>query len=356
MRWDLFCRVVDNHGDVGFAWRLAGDLASRGERVRFWIDDASSLVWLAPRGVPGVDVGRWDEAAFARPVADVVVETFGCGLPDAVAATMAAQSRPPVWIDIEYLSAETYVERSHGLPSPQQLGSGAGLTRWFFYPGYGAGTGGLLRDPSPTAPTFPDRDPRWLTATGIGSTDVDMAARRVSLFCYDAVRLEDLLDTLAVKPTLLLATAGLAARQVQRALGPGMGRGQLRAVMLPLLEQVAYDEMLRACDINFVRGEDSWVQAQHAGVPFVWQIYPQAEGAHVVKLQAYLDRFLQAAPPSVDAEVRRVFEAWNGLAPWAGLPATGPWSAHCAAWRDRLALQSDLTTQLLQFAAARMLK
>ena len=32
MLWDLFCRVIDNHGDLGVCWRLARDLAARGER------------------------------------------------------------------------------------------------------------------------------------------------------------------------------------------------------------------------------------------------------------------------------------------------------------------------------------
>ena len=56
MRWTLLCRVVDNFGDVGFAWRLAADLAARGERVRLAIDDARALAWLAPEGAAGVEV------------------------------------------------------------------------------------------------------------------------------------------------------------------------------------------------------------------------------------------------------------------------------------------------------------
>ena len=54
MKWDLFCRVVDNFGDVGVCWRLAADLAQRGEQVRLWIDDASALTWMALQGARGV--------------------------------------------------------------------------------------------------------------------------------------------------------------------------------------------------------------------------------------------------------------------------------------------------------------
>ena len=43
MRWSLFCRVVDNHGDAGFCLRLARELVARGETVQLFIDDASAL-------------------------------------------------------------------------------------------------------------------------------------------------------------------------------------------------------------------------------------------------------------------------------------------------------------------------
>jgi hypothetical protein len=92
MRWDLFCRVIDNHGDIGVCWRLASRLAALGERVRLWVDDGSALAWMAPGGRPGVEVGAWpgslQPAVFAPSQeapdpwpADVVVEAFGCELP-----------------------------------------------------------------------------------------------------------------------------------------------------------------------------------------------------------------------------------------------------------------------------------
>src|SRR5687768_145990 len=117
MLWDLFCRVVDNFGDIGICWRAAADLAARGEQVRLWTDDARALGWMAPGGRPGVQVLPWtDDAGTVQP-GDVVVEAFGCNPPHAFVQRMAAMARPPVWINLEYLSAEPYVERSHGLPS-----------------------------------------------------------------------------------------------------------------------------------------------------------------------------------------------------------------------------------------------
>ena len=130
LHWDLFCRVIDNFGDVGVAWRLARDLAARGQQVRLWIDDASALRWMAPTGAPaGIEVLPWDQALTARSSADVVIETFGCELPEAFVARMAQRRPAPLWLNLEYLSAESYVERSHGLKSPQFSGPGRGLDR-----------------------------------------------------------------------------------------------------------------------------------------------------------------------------------------------------------------------------------
>ncbi len=350
MRWDVFCKVVDHHGDVGVAWRLAADLAARGESVRFHLDDRRALDWMAPDGAAGVSVAGWSAAGDSG--ADVVVETFGCGLPSAYAAGLPRE-HPPAWIDVEYLSAEPYVERSHGLPSPQFDGPAAGLRRWFFYPGFTSRTGGLLRESD-----LAERQRRFEAWTWLRSLRLsDEAAaheRVVSLFCYENDRLESLLDTLAAEPTLLLTVAGIAAEQVGAALGASRRRGGLRAVALPLLTQRDYDHLLWSCDLNFVRGEDSFVRAQWAGAPFVWQAYRQTDGAHERKLEAFLDRYFDGTPTAADPSIRALFRAWNGFAPWPpGLPSSIGWRERCVGWRRSLVGQVDLTSELLRFAAER---
>ena len=345
MLWDLFCRVIDNHGDVGVCWRLAADLALRGERVRLWIDDASALPWMAPEGAAGVSVLPWlaDEAP-VEP-GEVVIEAFGCALPPAFVARMAAAEGTPIWINLEYLSAEGFVERNHRLASPQANG----LCKSFFYPGFTPRTGGLLREPDLRQRQQAFDATAWLDARGLQRVGDE---RVVSLFCYAQPALNALLDQLAQTPTLLLATAGHAADQVRALLGPSLARGSLRAACLPALTQRAYDELLWASDLNFVRGEDSFVRAQWAGRPFLWHIYSQADGAHGAKLDAFLDRFVSGAEPALAASVRRSFIAWNGAATsWPALPALDGWWRHCAAWRTELLAQRDLATQLIGFVA-----
>ena len=329
MTWDIYCRVIDNLGDAGVCWRLAAQLAARGRQVRLVIDDAEPLAHLAPRGAPGVQVLPWPGPAEAG---DVVVEAFGCDPPEATVAAMAARAQQPVWINLEYLSAEAWVERSHGLPSPQRNG----LIKWFFFPGFTARTGGLLReDGLGAAQAAFDRD-AWLAGLGWPRR---AGERVVSLFCYGNPALPALLDELSQAPTLLLLTQGWAQRLVTAA-PPGV-----RLAALPWLEQPDFDHLLWAADFNFVRGEDSLVRAAWAGVPFVWQAYPQDDGAHRAKVEALLERLAAS-----DA-VARAWRRWNGLAgpaPLAALPA-----APFLAFRERLRAQPDLATQLLAFVETR---
>ncbi len=346
MRWDLFCRVIDNHGDLGVCWRLAADLAARGEAVRLWIDDATALSWMAPEGAAGVEVHPWPGHDVGAGPGDVVVEAFGCDPPAFFVERMAACPDAPVWINLEYLSAEDYVERSHRLPSPHP----SGLTKWFFYPGYTERTGGLLREPGLLETRRSFDAAAWLAARGITRAPEE---RVVSLFCYANAALPALLHELAQAPTLLLATPGPAAQQTREVLGASGRLGALRSIELPYLTQVNFDRLLWSCDLNVVRGEDSAVRAIWAGAPFVWQFYPQGDGAHHAKVEAFLRRYLAGADGAWAVPVRALWRAWNGAGPWAGLPGPAsctPWRAWAGAWRDRLAGQADLCTQLIGFA------
>ncbi|MDM4764805.1 elongation factor P maturation arginine rhamnosyltransferase EarP [Pelomonas sp. SE-A7] len=341
MQWDLFCRVIDNYGDVGVCWRLARDLAARGETVRLWLDDARALDWMAGDSRPdGIQVRAWNEADSEPVVGDVVIESFGCELPAAFVGRMAARQPAPRWINLEYLSAESYVERSHGLHSPQFTGPGAGLSKRFFYPGFTPRTGGLLREPGMMAEQSSFDQGAWLAAQGI---EVQPGERLVSLFAYKLW--PELLPLLAEQPTLVLACPGTVQQQLaEQAMPPG-----LRCQALPFLRQPDYDRLLWRCELNLVRGEDSFVRAQWAGKPFVWQIYEQDDGAHGPKLEAFLDRYLADADPMDAVPTRQLWRAWNGLSPWpSALPVA---TSQALRWRDQLLAQTDLASQLLSFVA-----
>ncbi len=352
MLWDIFCKVIDNHGDIGVCWRLSGQLAERGEAVRLWVDGAAALRWMAPHGHPGVQVRPWRDQSAAEP-GDAVIEAFGCELEPLFQAAMAHASRvrgrQPSWINLEYLTAEEFARRNHGLPSPMLAGPARGLTKHFFHPGFAQGTGGLLREQNLAARRAGfDRD-RWLREQGIAALP---PARLISLFCYEPPVLEDLLDQLAAAPCAshLLVTAGRARAaverivQARRTIDPGWPTSSSLSIRwLPFLSQVDFDHLLWSCDLNFVRGEDSLVRALWAAKPFVWQLYPQSDDAHHRKLAAFLDWL--AAPPSL----RQFHRVWNGVAHAPLDLETGDWAGCAQAASERLWAQADLVSQLLCF-------
>lgn len=356
MRWDIFCKVIDNHGDIGVCWRLAADLGQRGEAVRLWVDDPAALAWMAPAGAPGVVVQRWDtrqdaDAPWPEP-GEVLIEAFGCDPAAGFVSAFAqrARSRPGAWINLEYLSAERFAERAHGLPSPVMSGPGQGLVKHFFYPGFTPATGGLLREPGLAQRQAAFDKPAWLHSRGIA----DNGARRISLFCYEPPALRALLQQLAGAPsaTQLLVTAGRASAALDAQMAaldtrvPDWNRRAMLSVTpLPLLDQAGFDALLWACDFNFVRGEDSLVRALWAGKPFAWQLYPQHDGAQFAKLEAFLDQ-LNAAPAWA-----QFMRGWNA-SQTGDLPTLdeAAWQPGAAAFRDRLLAQEDLASQLISFA------
>ena len=350
LRWDIFCQVIDNYGDLGVCWRLASQLGARGQQVRLWVDDARALHWMAPHGSPGVQVLPWPQQAPADGVGDVLIEAFGCEITPEFIAACADQQRvrgqKTLWINLEYLSAESYVERCHRLPSPVMSGPGAGLTRWFFYPGFTARTGGLLREANLARRQAAFDRQAWRAARGIAEKK-----RLISLFCYEPPALPALLSQLqgSDPPSQLLVTPGRAANAVRTALArqPAL---QPNCSWLAHCTQAAFDEILWASDLNLVRGEDSLVRALWAGEAFVWQIYPQHDNAHHAKLDAFLD-WLEA-PPSL----RLFHHLWNGVSNNAPLPQITEetliqWRDCTQAARARLAVAHDLVSQLQQFAA-----
>ena len=359
--WDVFCHVIDNLGDIGVCWRFCANLAERGQSVRLWIDAPAALTWMAPGAlegeVPHVQVFHWTDPLLPDtlrhcPPADIWVEAFGCDPAlewlGWLADRVAAGQRQPVWLNLEYMSAESYVERCHRLPSPIFTGPLSGLTKWFFYPGFTDATGGLLREPDLLARQGQFNASAWLQAR---QWPAQPDRRRISLFCYEPPVLQQVLQEVEQDEltSAWLVTHGRASEAMAAALSGGPVHTSEVASLGPLT-QADFDHLLWSCDLNFVRGEDSLVRALWAGQPFVWHIYPQHDNAHHAKLEAFLD-WLQASP-----SLRRFHRLWNGVTEpqgtvWPGWSEVEQWRDCALAARERLLAQPDLVTQLLEFVA-----
>lgn len=369
-RWDIFCSVVDNYGDIGVTWRLARQLvAEQRHAVRLWVDELPAFVRLCPGASAsaesqchaGVEVRRWPQPFPSVEPADVVIEAFACQLPTTYIAAMSGDAVKRLWLNLEYLSAEDWVAGCHALPSPQA----GGLQKFFFFPGFTQGTGGLLRETDLLArrrafQADPMAQQAFLEGLGVAR---DPDARLVSLFAYENAGLANWLDAMAgdSRVTQLLVPQGKVLVDLQRWLGetqliPGDQRrcGRLHVQVLPFVAQDDYDRLLWCCDLNAVRGEDSFVRAQWAGRPLLWHIYPQDEDAHWDKLEAFLALYCVDLSPRAAAAQAELWRAWN-----AGRGMNDAWpealecwpelSEHAERWCVRQAAQADLATALEQF-------
>jgi uncharacterized repeat protein (TIGR03837 family) len=358
-RWDLFCRVVDNLGDAGVMWRLARQLARERQcRVRLFIDQPAVLRRLVPTAAPGLisdgvlicpleaDAGAVAAGTQDKDHAEVVVTGFHGALPKAYRSRMAP--RRPVWINLEYLSAEDWIESFHRLPSPQP----DGLVEHYFYPGFTTGSGGLLREADLLArrdafQRIPENRRRFLAQLGVQCKDGETLG---SLLCYPSAPLVELAQRLATGARALHLVVPEGAESGACDVGSleAVSGGRMRVSRIPFLPQTDFDRLLWSCDLNFVRGEDSWVRAIWAERPFMWQAYPQAESAHLPKLEA----FLRLLTPGLLSDAIRW---WNG-APGgcaSALPALIADPKRDAAFRTlsvRQAHQPDLAGNLLAFA------
>jgi len=368
---DIFCNVIDNYGDIGVCWRLARQLANEYDlAVRLWVDDIASLAKLCPetdvssanQHLRGLDVCHWQKEFSGIQPADLVIEAFACKLPPNYIEAMATQSVQPVWINLEYLSAEKWVESHHKLPSPHPK---LPLTKYFFFPGFTKQTGGLLLergllDKRDAFQGDVARQQAFWRSIGLEMPTAETL--KISLFAYENEAVHDLFDTWAsgTRPVLCLVPEGRILPQVGQYFGddvpcPGKvySRGNLKVQVLPFVEQDRYDELLWACDVNFVRGEDSCVRAQWAAKPFIWQIYPQHDAAHLKKLQSFLMLYNRQLNRSAGEAVEGLWQFWNkgGEAGQAWLPFSSEIveiNRRAQEWSLQLA-ENNLVLNLLDF-------
>ena len=376
LSWDIFCRVVDNFGDAGICWRLARQLAiEHGEHVRLWIDDLESLRRLSPeiaraerQVVDRVDLRHWRDGAPPEAPAQIVIEAFGCGLSDEYVRAMAHAAPRPLWIVLEYLSAEPWVSRHHGLPSPHPRWP---PERYFIFPGFVSGTGGLIRERD----LFARRDrfgPHDAEAfwRSLGHEPVPPGALAVSVFAYSSAPLAELLPVWESADSQTVCAIP-EAPGIDRLLGcpPGqrptraVRRGSLEVRIVPFLPQSRYDELLWACNCNFVRGEDSFLRAQWAARPMIWQVYPQEQGAHYRKLDAFLALYAADLPGPARQAAVGMMHAWNQCGD-AAVRTPAAWAAfaaelqmlqrHGRSWAERLAGMNDLAGELARFCRERL--
>lgn len=376
LNWDIFCSVIDNYGDIGVSWRLAKILCHDFQQnVRLFVDDLNALHTLVPETDPllkqqliqQIEVQHLNPDLSTRP-GDVVIEAFGCELPNDYVEQM--KTAKPIWINLEYFSAESWVQDFHGLPSKQANG----LDKTFFFPSVLANTGGLMREVDllqrreqfiKSDHHTPSGIKAWLSEIGLPEPMPN--SFKISLFAYENKALSTLFDNWAqseqpievyLPQGRLLSSAQAYFNQPLNA-GDTLQQGPMRLHILPFLPQAQYDYLLWLCDLNFVRGEESLVRAQWAGKPFIWHIYPTEDDAHWTKLNAFFDAYSQTLNQAARQALYDFEAGWNHQQidhqAWCSLMAHWPsLTTHAENWINHLENLGELCSNLVKFVKSKV--
>jgi uncharacterized repeat protein (TIGR03837 family) len=361
-RWAIFCRVIDNFGDAGVCWRLARQLATEFSiQIDLVIDRPNMLAafesdhtWITNK----IKIWEWHSSQDQFPsLADVTIAAFGCQLPPAYRSQMSGIASKR-WFNLEYLSAQPWIDSMHLIASKHAIDHSRPsiLTdEIFFFPGFSQASGSLLRESNmPLAVLSQERRDQLLDRYG-----GDSKLKSALIFCYPNAPINSLINALAKQGqhwNILLASQVLESDSTAQKLSIDCHHQHLNFVQLPFVSQTEFDQLLAACDLNFVRGEDSWVRAIWAAKPFIWQAYPQDQAEHLNKMSAFMDRFLPYANPLAGQSVLALAQWWNGQTPTNDpIQLVTDALAHYEAWAkasqshcDALRQLPDLATQLVR--------
>ena len=308
---DIFCRVIDNFGDAGVLWRLARDFTNHGHQVRVIIDDVKTLSALAPELTPdhfsqttsrGIKVihweSAWDKGDCPLTPGEIVIEGFACQIPHDYEYKMSQMAKAPVWINLDYMSAEDWIDEFNALPSPHPT---LPLTKYFWFPGVSKRSAGLIIEDGYRA-----RQERFDHAAFLEKMGAVPNMVTLFFFAYPYGPIEKLAQALAAykRPLQILLSATKSGEMLKAELEK-LQASHIRLVQLPFVDQETFDEILWASDIAFIRGEDSAARAMLSGVPFVWHIYHQDDDAHMIKLAAMTEKMRTVASDTP------LFQTWE---------------------------------------------
>lgn len=372
-RWDIFCKIVDNFGDIGICWRLSQQLVKEHHcQVRLFIDDLTTAKKIIPalvdtlqqQSINGVEISTWPTMPIEP--ATVVIGAFACELPDTYIQLMPASQS--VWVNLEYLSAEDWVSDYHAKPSPHPS---LAITKHFYFPGFKSDTGSLIRESNliKARDNFVGSETEqlvfWQKLGAFNEISEIKNSIKISLFCYPQANIQYLILALMSvnKPVDLFVPADSTTKSFNEILidfevinAKMMRKANITMHFLPFLCQAEYDHLLWACDLNFVRGEDSWIRAIWAGKPFIWQPYIQTEHTHITKLNAFLEVYSSTASHEIKSLLADAHLSWSNvensdlMSLQHMIKHLPKLSCYAQLQANLLAEQTDLATKLVSFS------
>lgn len=294
---DIFCNVIDNFGDAGVVYRFAKELkkAETDKEIRIFLNRYDEFAAINPKIdinkknqlIDGIFYLLREEKEVGNVVpADVIIETFGCDIDEIYLEKI---NKKTVILNLEYLSAESWVEEYHKM---QSFTSNTNIKKYFFMPGFTEKTGGLIVSSDKKEMS---RDIlREYYKGSIGDKKIG------TIFSYEH-NFENLIEyILNLKEEYLLLIMGEKSKESFRKSMDenfiqieewNFKKDNLEILFMPFVTQEKYDEIISVTDFNFVRGEESLARAALSGIPFIWHAYLQEDMVHMDKVNAFLEIF-----------------------------------------------------------------
>ena len=324
---DIFCEIIDNFGDIGVVYRISKELKKifQNVRIRIVLNRLEEFKAINKK-VKDTDYQEIDglicvtekyvkENIETFGVSDVFIEAFGCNVSEEY--VKQAKENSKLWINLEYLSGEKWIEDFHLCES---LIDSKTLKKIFFMPGFSEKSGGVIIDSG------------FLERMKYGKENRDEVFKKYfkdfdlkdkfigTVFSYEK-NFENLLETLKnyEKETVLLLMGEKTQKSFSEILKKNLTEdygnivkyGKITMIYSDFFSQEEYEEIISASDFNFTRGEDSFVRGIILGKPFMWHIYLQEEKAHMDKIKAFTERFKESV--EVSEEEKNIIESYCNL-------------------------------------------
>jgi uncharacterized repeat protein (TIGR03837 family) len=342
MRIGIICKVIDNYGDAGFSLRLAKALAKLSHEIILLHNAPMIMQALYPSNdfsnLQLIDAREWSPEYKTNNSLDLILEPFGTSSEQTNHRfdLILKQSFPKTpWLLIEYLSSEQWIEDFH---LNHSIDTKTEHLTTFFYPGFTSKTGGIIHSDLPAHLTHPP-------ISQLSNT------LKLFVFAYPNAPIIELLRLCEKEDSIL--HLGLAGKW------PDLTASD-HITFLPFYPQEQFDDLLAQYNILFVRGEDSFVRAQLAGKPFIWQIYPTDDGIHAIKLSSFFDRYSAGLTSACASAVWQCWASWNCLdhclnfsISWNEFIKHLPeLNQHALAWRNDLLNGPELVDEILKWRLA----
>lgn len=321
MEITVLCRVVDNFGDIGVAYRLVKSLVELGRKseedkakINLVVDDMEAFSKINNRINPslsfqemdGMCIYAWNDYDFCyrqfsggnNVHLQVILELFQCGRPDWMEKILFDEdlNHTVNIIMIDYLTAEDYAETFHCLES---LTRRKKVQKVNFMPGFTEKTGGLI-----------------LGKEFERKTSGDKKCEKILFFCYDRIDngwlpVVRAVNSLKNETELLVAQGKGMISFMEAASQIKEKERHFVLKQLSFMNQEEWDELMISCSFLFIRGEESLSRACLMGIPFVWHAYPQSDEYQLVKVNALLERMRRHFKPDDFEAVRKVWIDFN---------------------------------------------